>query len=76
MRYTPRAIGEIAKKTRINLDLTQEALAMTAGTGLRFIYDLENGKPTCEIGKVLSLLNTLGITVMLTPPNRVMQDRE
>ena len=41
---------------------------MTAGTGLRFIIDLEKGKPTCEIGKALTVLQTLGIDMTLVPP--------
>ena len=35
---------------------------------MRFIIDLEKGKPTCEFGKVLAVLNTLGIDMILTPP--------
>ncbi len=41
---------------------------MAAGTGLSFIKDLEKGKPTCEIEKVLTVLSTLGIQVTLTSP--------
>jgi len=48
--------------------VTQADLALTSGTGLRFIIDLEKGKPTCQIGKVLSVLQTLGIETLLNPP--------
>lgn len=48
--------------------MTQKALALTSGTGLRFVIDLEKGKETCEIGKALTILNTLGIKIALTPP--------
>lgn len=30
--------------------------------------DLEKGKETCEIGKALTVLQTLGIKLTLTPP--------
>jgi CheY-specific phosphatase CheX len=43
-------------------------LALTSGTGLRFVIDLEKGKETCQIGKVLTVLQTLGIQIALTPP--------
>ena len=43
------------------MGVTQKALAFTSGTGLRFIIELEQGKPTCQIGKVLTVINTLGI---------------
>ena len=42
---------------------------MTAGTGLRFIIDIEKGKTTCQVGKVLAVLNTLGVDIALIPPN-------
>jgi hypothetical protein len=48
--------------------VTQRELALTSGTGLRFIIDLEKGKETAEIGKVLIILQTLGIQMTLTPP--------
>jgi hypothetical protein len=41
---------------------------LTSGTGLRFVIDLEKGKETCEVGKVLTILHTLGIKMILTPP--------
>lgn len=68
MKMTARQIGEMVKATRKSLAVTQKDLAMTSGTGLRFIIDLERGKPTCQFSKVLTVLNTLGIAVKLTPP--------
>ena len=67
-RYSPAEIGTLIRQTRKQFGVTQKHLALTAGTGLRFIIDLENGKETCEIGKVLTVLNTLGIKMTLTPP--------
>ena len=74
MRYTPEQIGKLIRKTRKNLGVTQRILALTSGTGMRFVIDLEKGKETCEIGKVLSILNTLGIGITLTPPAPPKQD--
>jgi len=68
MKYTPTQLGALIRATRKSLHVTQEQLAMTAGTGLRFIIDLEKGKPTCEIGKALIVLQTLGIDMTLVPP--------
>ena len=65
MKYTPKQIGELVRSTRKSLGVTQSDLAMTSGTGLRFIIELEQGKPTCQIGKVLTVLRTLGITIEL-----------
>ena len=68
MRYTPKQIGTLIREARKNLGVTQKDLALTSGTGIRFIIDLEKGKDTCEIGKALRVLNTLGIRITLTPP--------
>jgi y4mF family transcriptional regulator len=68
MKYTTQAIGQIIRENRKRLDVTQKDLALTSGTGLRFVIDLEKGKETCQIGKVLTVLQTLGIQIALTPP--------
>ncbi len=44
-------------------------LAMTAGVGVRFIVDLEKGKPTCQLGKALQVLRALGIAIDVTLPS-------
>lgn len=68
MKYTPQEIGKLIRNTRKSLGVTQKSLALASGTGLRFVIDLEKGKDTCEIGKALAILNTLGITITMTPP--------
>ncbi|MGH9393315.1 MAG: type II toxin-antitoxin system Y4mF family antitoxin [Terriglobales bacterium] len=68
LKYTPELIGSLIRDTRKRLGVTQKDLALTAGTGLRFIIDLEKGKETCELGKSLRALQTLGIMLTLTPP--------
>lgn len=68
MKYTPERIGDMVRSTRKRMDVTQKDLAMTSGTGLRFIIDLEKGKPTCQVGKVLTVLHTLGIKIALVSP--------
>jgi len=68
LKYTPTDIGVLVRDTRKRLGATQKDLALTAGTGLRFVIDLEKGKETCELGKSLRILQTLGITLTLTPP--------
>ena len=58
-------IGNFIRETRKSLGATQRQLALTAGTGLRFVIDLEKGKPGCHLGKVLAVLNALGVEVQL-----------
>jgi len=68
MKHTPKTIGELVKRTRKRMGVTQKDLAMTSGTGLRFIIELEQGKPTCQLGKALTVLQTLGIKIELVTP--------
>jgi len=56
-------IGTAVRTRRKQLKATQTELAMTCGTGLRFIVDLEKGKPTCHIGKTLQVLQVLGLSI-------------
>lgn len=58
------SIGDLAdfiKKHRKAIGMTQVDLAGASGLGVRFIGDLERGKPTCEIGKTLQVLTMLGV---------------
>jgi HTH-type transcriptional regulator/antitoxin HipB len=68
LKYTAQDIGRLVREIRKGLGVTQKELALTSGTGLRFIIELEKGKDTAEIGKVLTILQTLGIQLALTPP--------
>ena len=68
MKYTVQEVGKIVRASRKRLGVTQKDLALTSGTGLRFVIDLEKGKETCQVGKVLTVLQTLGIQIALTPP--------
>lgn len=74
MRSTPQQIGKLIRETRKSLGVTQRELALTSGTGMRFVIDLEKGKETCEIGKALTILNTLGIKMTLIPPAPAKED--
>jgi len=56
-----KELGILVKDTRKKLKLSQVELAQLSNLGTRFISDLENGKPTCEIEKVLKVVANLGI---------------
>jgi HTH-type transcriptional regulator/antitoxin HipB len=64
-KYNSKEIGKVVKSTRKSLGVTQRNLALTSGTGLRFIIELEQGKPTVQLEKVLTVLRTLGIELVL-----------
>jgi HTH-type transcriptional regulator / antitoxin HipB len=56
-------LGLAIRKRRKQLKVTQKDLALSCGTGLRFIIDLEKGKATCQVGKTLEVLKALGMGV-------------
>ncbi|RRU16041.1 helix-turn-helix transcriptional regulator [Stenotrophomonas sp. 278] len=58
-------IGKMVRTSRKRHALTQADLAGLSGTGIRFISDLEHGKPTLEFGKVLTVLKVLGVGMTL-----------
>ncbi len=65
---TAADIGALVRSTRKSSGLRQDELAGAAGVGLRFIVDLEAGKPTAQLGKVLQVLDALGCRVEITAP--------
>lgn len=65
---TPEQLGAAIRARRKQLNVTQKDLAMTCGTGLRFIIELEKGKATCQIGKTLQVLQALGLQFDVTNP--------
>ena len=61
-------LGKFIKSLRKELGITQKDLALAAGSGLRFIIDLEKGKITCQLGKALKILQILGVKLECIPP--------
>ncbi|MCW3119009.1 MAG: transcriptional regulator, y4mF family [Chitinophagaceae bacterium] len=52
------------KENRLKNRLTQETLAQKAGVGLRFIRDLEQGKATVQLDKLLQVLSLFGASLI------------
>lgn len=65
---TPADIGRVVRATRKAAGLRQDELAGAAGVGLRFLVELERGKPTAQIGKALQVLQALGCSLDIAPP--------
>ena len=56
----PETLGAVVRSARKRLGLTQSELALTAGVGMRFIVDLEKGKPTMRLEQVMRVIHVLG----------------
>jgi y4mF family transcriptional regulator len=51
---------QFIKQRRKRLGLTQREMAARAGVGLRFVRDLEQGKPTIRLDKINQVLGLFG----------------
>lgn len=60
-------IGAAIRAKRRAIGMRQEELASLAGVGPRFLHEIEHGKPTAEIGKVLQVLRRLGLELSIAP---------
>ncbi len=58
-------LGAVIRAERKRLKATQKELAMAAGTGLRFLVELEQGKPTSRVAGVFKVLQALGIQLAI-----------
>lgn len=56
-----KELGKMIHETRVKQGLTQEDLAGISGVGRRVVSEVERGKETAQIGKVLLILAALGI---------------
>ena len=58
-------IGLLVRGVRRAQGLRQDQLAAAAGVGVRFVVELESGKPTAQLGKVLAVLDALGCALRI-----------
>lgn len=67
---TAAELGEMVRSQRAHLALRQVDVAGLGNTGNRFVVELENGKPTVQLQKVLDLLDLLGLEVVVRPKSQ------
>jgi y4mF family transcriptional regulator len=59
----PIQLGLAIRAERARHGVTQEQLAAAAGVNPRFVSEMERGKATAEIGKVMQLLHAIGLRI-------------
>lgn len=59
-QVTAAEIGARIREIRKAQGVSQETLAGLAGTGQRYISELERGKTTARLGEMLKVLDALG----------------
>jgi HTH-type transcriptional regulator / antitoxin HipB len=63
--HSSAALGAIVREQRRRLGLTQLDIAGLGNTGNRFIVELESGKPTVQLQKVLEIMDLLGLELIV-----------
>ena len=66
-------LSDFVKQKRKSTGLTQEDLSLKAGVGLRFIRELEQGKPTLRMDKVNQVLALFGHELT---PTKIVNNEE
>ena len=64
--FNSKDLGKVIRQIRKKQKLTQEDLSGLTGTGRRFIVELEQGKETAQIGKVLHVISALGVSIEIS----------
>ena len=63
-------VGKLVQQERKRQKLSQLQLAGLANTGIRFVSDLENGKGTVQLQKMISVVSALGLGLYIHSPWR------
>lgn len=64
---TPEQMGEAVRAARARKRMTQQDVATAASVGRRFVVELEAGKPTSELCRVLAVCHAVGLAIGATP---------
>jgi len=68
---TPQALGLLIRATRKHDQLRMDDLAGAAGVGPVFLREVERGKTTVQMGRVMQLLAELGIELKADVPDEI-----
>lgn len=64
-------VAEIVRRTRKSQKISQTVLSQASNVGLRFVGDIERGKPTVQFEKLMAVMTSLGIAVKIEEPQEV-----
>lgn len=71
-----RALGKAIATERRRRDLNQTELGRLSNTSINFVSQIESGKPTARIDKLLSVLHALGLEFRLQRGRAVISNTE
>ena len=61
--FTVKDLSKLIKEKRLKLGMTQADASALCNVGTRFLSELENGKPTLQIDKVLKVAKFFDIKI-------------
>lgn len=67
---TPEDIGAVVRAARVAQGVDQATTAGFSGVGVRFLGELERGKPTLRLSLTLRVIQRLGFDVWIVPRGR------
>jgi len=65
--HNPSELGRLASQTRTKIGLRQSDLHAYTKLATRFIGEVEHGKETAQIGKVMDMLESMGLELVVRP---------
>ena len=71
-----RRFGALIRQRRRAMGISLEDLATVSGVGIRFVHELEKGKPTCQIGRALVVAGLVGLDPVSLLEARVQGEDE
>jgi len=66
---SPTEFGATLREARRARGLRLQDAAAGAGVGIRFLSELERGKPTSRLGETLRVASSLGLRVLIEDPD-------
>jgi transcriptional regulator with XRE-family HTH domain len=66
---SPADLGRALREARRERGLRLEDAALGAGVGVRFLSELERGKPTSRLGETLRVAASLGLRLTIEDPD-------
>ena len=71
---SPEVLGILIRATRKHQKIRMDDVAGSAGVGPVFVREVERGKPSVQLGRVMKLLTELGIELKADIAEDVMPD--
>jgi HTH-type transcriptional regulator / antitoxin HipB len=66
---TPAELGKALRAARRARGLRLEDVALGAGVGMRFVSELERGKPTVRLAETMRVVASLGLRLLFEDPD-------